>query len=115
MAPERQLEPTKPFEGAEVNRERLKSYQKALMAGDYDTARFLNLEGVSEEEQRKAREEVFSQKIGVMKIGWEAKHVIDQVESSRPSSASATRWQGSGYTASASEASRIRNISANRS
>jgi hypothetical protein len=79
MAPERQLEPTKPFEGAEVNRERLKSYQKALMAGDYDTARFLNLEGVSEEEQRKAREEVFSQKIGVMKIGWEAKHVIDQV------------------------------------
>lgn len=43
-------------------------YKKALLADDYDTAAILDLAGILPEELQKAREEVFSEKLGKINI-----------------------------------------------
>ncbi|MFH1405175.1 MAG: hypothetical protein ABIH21_03710 [Patescibacteria group bacterium] len=61
-------------------RKGLDLYQKALMNDDYDTADHLDLSGLSAEELKKAREEVFTQKIDSIRLGWKAEIMAGQIK-----------------------------------
>jgi len=62
------------------NSKKLDLYQKALLADDYDTADHLDLSGISSEELKKVREEVFAQKIDKLRLSFRAEIIANAIK-----------------------------------